>query len=127
MTLKTAHISKKCPICGTAFTPNRENQIYCKTNGSKCRNYANNKKASAFRKEMDPAKTILEGNRKAILRILNGKKEALFSRDYLAGAGIDLRYFTHNIKGQDGSIQSQIFDFGVVQLKDNQVKIYKHG
>lgn len=115
-----------CPICDRQFVPGRVNQIYCKIGGNKCRNYANNKKATAFRKEIDPVKTILEKNRKALIRLLNGKKEVVFSKDYLAGAGIDIRYFTHNVK-KDGVIQSQIYDLGVLQLPNNQVKILKHG
>jgi hypothetical protein len=118
---------RKCPICGNAFAPNRPNHIYCNNGGNKCRNYANNKKATDFRKAIDPVKTILEKNRKGLMRLLKNKKEQTFSKDFLAGAGIDLRYFTHVVKNSNGTTGSQIYDVGVIQLANNQIKIYKNG
>lgn len=116
-----------CPVCGKPFTQTRPNQVYCNLNGSKCRNYANNKKASDFRKEMNPVKSVLEKNRKSLLSLLNVKKDGIFSRDYLAGAGIDLRYFTHNVKADDGSVRSHIFDLGIIHLPNNQIRIQRYG
>ena len=119
--------AKKCPICGAAFNPNRPNQVYCNINGTKCRNYANNKKATDFRKTIDPVRSILEKNRKNLAILMKNKREATFSKEFLKGAGVDLRYFTHNID-EKGQIRSHIYDLAIIQNEnDNQVKIFKHG
>ena len=111
------------PFTNERFIPKRSNQIYA---SAKNRADCNNEKAGKIRKQKKTIQSKLNQNWKAFMLILDNKKSIIRSREFLNGAGVDLRYNTAMSKTPDGTFTFfLVYDLIIYELQNNQFKIEK--
>lgn len=116
-------LTKNDPLTGEPFTPKRVNQRFASASNRK---KFNNLHANALRKERHKICGPLNKTHLLLMKLMKGRNEAIYSKDYLKGYGVELNLFNHIVKIDD--IQHHaIFEFVLLFLDNNIVKIIRHG
>jgi len=108
-------------LTGIPFTPTRSDQRFA-TRENQIR--YNNLKARQKRKAKAEIDKALDTNRNILRRLLNDRKEVIKSYDYLSGAGFNFGITTHKTK-KDGKLWSCIYEYALINIKDEQFLITK--
>lgn len=114
-------MQQKDPLTGEMFTPKRTNQIFA-TKLNQIR--FNNQKAYTKRKLVSPYNSLLETNRKIIIRILNEDKTRIVSRDYLLGAGYNMGCFVY-MRNFEGKEYFGVYEYGITKLENGRYELIK--
>lgn len=116
-------LTKKDPLTGKPFIPKRVNQRFASASNRK---KFNNQQANALRKERDKICGPLNKTHLLLMKLMEGKNEAKFSKDFLNGYGVKLNLFNH-IVIIEGAQHHAIFEFVLIFLDNNIVKIIRNG
>lgn len=118
-----SELTKKDPLTGEQFTPKRVNQRFASASNRK---KFNNQQANALRKKRATIYGPLNKTHLLLIKLMKGKNEATYSKEFLKGYGVELNLFNHIVKIDD--IQHHaIFEFVLLFLDNNIVKIIRHG
>lgn len=118
-----SELTKKDPLTGEPFTPKRVNQRFASASNRK---KFNNQQANALRKERDKICGPLNKTHLLLVKLMKGKNEATFSKEFLKGYGVKLSLFNH-IVSIDNIGHHAIYEFVVLILSNNNVKILRNG
>ena len=118
-----SELTKKDPLTGETFLPKRVNQRFASASNRK---KFNNQQANALRKERDKICGPLNKTHLLLVKLMKGKNEATFSKEFLKGYGAGLSLFNHIVK-IDGVQHHCIFEFVIIFLDNNIVKIIRNG
>ncbi len=114
----------KDPLTGELFIPKRVNQRFASAIN---RNKFNNRMANELRKERDKINAPLNKTHRKLSVLMKGKDEAIFSKEYLKGYGVELNLFNHIVR-IDNIGHHAVFEFVIIlNGKDNTVKIIRYG
>lgn len=116
-------LTKKDPLTGETFLPKRVNQRFATASNRK---KFNNQQANALRKERDKICGPLNKTHLLLVKLMKGKNEATFSKEFLKGYGVKLSLFNH-IVSIDNIGHHAIYEFVVLILSNNNVKILRNG
>ena len=116
-------LTKKDPLTGEAFTPKRLNQRFASATNRK---KFNNQQANALRKKRAIFYGPLNKNHLLLIKLMKGKNEASYSKEFLKGYGVDLNVFNH-IVSIDNIGHHAIFEFVLIILSNTTVKILRDG
>ena len=111
------------PITKIKFFPKRINQRFEKKENRIL--YWNNK-ANQIRHRKSSIDKPLNRNYLILLKLLEGKKEAQFHKQYLLGMGYSFGVYTH-IEEHNGNTTFAIYDFVVFTDDSDNIKFIKHG
>mgnify|MGYP001300208722 CR=1 FL=1 len=116
-------LTQKDPLTGEEFIPKRVNQRFASASNRK---KFNNQQANALRKKRATINGPLNKTHLLLIKLMNGRNEAEFSKDYLDGYGVELNLFNHIVKINDYRHHA-IFEFVLLFLDNNIIKIIRHG
>ena len=116
-------LTKKDPLTGEPFTPKRVNQRFASASNRK---KFNNQQANELRKERDKICGPLNKTHLLLVKLMKGRNVAIYSKDYLKGYGVELSLFNH-IVSIDNIGHHAIFEFVILILSNNTVKILRYG
>ena len=117
-------LTKKDPLTGETFLPKRVNQRFASASNRK---KFNNQQANALRKKRAIINGPLNKTHRLLIKLMEGKNEATFSKDYLKGYGVKLNLF-NNIVRIDDIVEYAIYEFAFIFFANtNTVKIIRHG
>lgn len=115
---------QKDPLTGEAFTPKRVNQRFASATNRK---KFNNKQANDLRKKRAIINGPLNKSHLLLIKLMKGKNEAIFPKDYLDGYGVVLKQF-NNIVRIDNIGHHAIYEFVIIFIANtNNVKIIRYG
>jgi hypothetical protein len=115
---------QKDPLTGEAFTPKRVNQRFASATNRK---KFNNKQANDLRKKRAIINGPLNKSHLLLIKLMKGKNEAIFPKDYLDGYGVVLKQF-NNIVIIDNIGHHAIYEFVIIFIANtNNVKIIRYG
>jgi len=118
-----SELTKKDPLTGETFLPKRVNQRFASASNRK---KFNNQHANQLRKKRAIIYGPLNKTHLLLIKLMKGKNEATYSKEFLKGYGVELNLFNHIVKIDD--IQHHaIFEFALLFLDNNIVKIIRHG
>ena len=118
-----SELNKKDPLTGESFIPKRVNQRFASASNRK---KFNNQQANALRKKRAIIYSPLNKTHHLLMKLMEGKNEAKFSKDFLKGYGVKLNLFNH-IVIIEGAQHHAIFEFVLIFLDNNIVKIIRNG
>jgi hypothetical protein len=118
-----SELTKKDPLTGETFLPKRVNQRFASASNRK---KFNNQQANALRKERDKICGPLNKTHLLLVKLMKGKNEATFSKEFLKGYGVKLSLFNH-IVSIDNIGHHAIYEFVVLILSNNNVTILRNG
>jgi len=107
---------RKDPLTGEMFVPKRSNQKFA---SSENQIKYNNDKAKALREEKSEVNKILDKNLIAYKKALKSSDTIIKSGDFLEGAELNLKIFTH-IREDEGKVFFMTYDYGYAKLKDEK-------
>ena len=116
-------LTKKDPLTGETFLPKRVNQRFASASNRK---KYNNQQANALRKKRAIIYGPLNKTHLLLMKLMKGRNEAIYSKDYLKGYGVELSLFNH-IVSIDNIGHHAIFEFVLHILSNNNVKILRYG
>ena len=108
------------PYSGEGFIPSRYNQKFATRKNQIA---FNNHKARVIREKKKPIDSVLEINRKVLLKVLNGKESTIKSKEYLLGSGFDFNFFNRSFE-KDGAYYQCVYNYAVTKEKDSRYRIY---
>lgn len=115
-------MKRKDPLTGEEFIPKKETQRFAKPEN---RVKFNNQRASKLRKERSFIDKPLHQNHKILIELLNKKDELIVHEEYLLGKGYNFNIITH-YDIRDGNYHSCVYEFIIITLKNNQIKIIRN-
>ena len=118
-----SELTKKDPLTGETFLPKRMNQRF--SSASNRKKY-NNQQANAIRKKRAIIYGPLNKTHLLLMKLMEGKNEATYSKEFLKGYGVELSLFNH-IVSIDNIGHHAIFEFVLLILSNNNVKILRYG
>lgn len=121
--LNMNNFKKKDPLTGEEFIPKRVNQRFASSTN---RIRYNNNQANDLRKKRAVIYGPLNKTHLLLIKLMNGKNEATYSKEFLKGYGVELNLFNHIVKIDDIGHHA-IFEFVLIFLDNNTVKIIRHG
>ena len=113
---------RKDLLTGELFTPNRINQKFARPEN---RIVYYSEKANQIRHHLSAINKPLLAHWKILNELLSGKTEAVFNKQFLLGKGISFELFT-NYDEYDGKPVNAIYEYIIIKLSDDQIKIIKH-
>ncbi len=114
---------QKDPLTGEEFIPKRVNQRFASASNRK---KFNNQQANELRKKRAIIYGPLNKTHLLLIKLMKGKNEATYSKEFLKGYGIDLNLFNH-IVSIDKIGHHAIFEFVLIILSNTTVKILRDG
>ena len=108
------------PYSGEGFIPKRYNQKFANRSNQIA---FNNHKAREIREKKKPIDSVLEINRKVLLKVLNGKESEIKSREYLLGCGFNFNFFNRSFN-KDGVMYQSVYDYALTKENDGRYRIY---
>jgi hypothetical protein len=108
------------PYSGEGFIPKRYNQKFATRKNQVA---FNNTKAREIREKKKPIDSVLEINRKVLLKVLNGKESEIKSRDYLLGCGFDFNFFNRSFE-KNGLMYQSVYNLALTKENDGRYRIY---
>ena len=118
-----SELIKKDPLTGEPFTPKRVNQRFASASNRK---RYNNQQANALRKKRAAIYGPLNKTHLLLMKLMEGKNVATYSKEFLKGYGVELSLFNH-IVSIDNIGHHAIFEFVILILSNNTVKILRYG
>jgi len=113
---------KKDLLTGDNFKPKRTNQKFkCAENRIKF----NNRKAKDRREKMNFINKPLKDSFLILNELMKNKKEEVFHKEFLKGKGISFKIFTH-YQLIDGKSYPSIYDYTLINLESNHIKVLKN-
>ena len=113
---------RKDLLTGETFVPQRINQRFvCPEN----RIIYYNDKANKIRHHLSVINKPLLAQWRILTELLSGKPEAVFNKQFLLGKGISFELFT-NYDKYDGKTVNAIYEYIIIKLNDEQIKIIKN-
>ena len=109
----------KCPVCNTLVIGRRDKK-YCSIN---CKSIAQYEKRIDENKFYFQVDTQLKINRK-ILKKYNKIGKTAIRKEVLHNEGFDPNYFTHFRKTTENSVYFYCYDFGFLNINDNNKNKY---
>ena len=110
------------PYSGELFHPKRYNQRFA---NRKNQIAFNNTKAREIREVKKPIDTVLESNRKILLRLMENKKTSITkSKEFLLGSGFNFNYFNCSFT-KDGKHYQCVYQFAIRKQGDGNFIIQK--
>jgi len=109
-------------LTGEAFTPKRINQVFA---NSANRIAYHNKKANELRHSSAFINKPLHINHRICNEIMKEKKEAVFHKQFLLGKGFNFNVYNH-VNSHDGKNHCAIYQYTIVNLGNEQIKIIKN-
>jgi hypothetical protein len=117
-------LTKKDPLTGEDFMPKRVNQRFASASNRK---KFNNKQANDLRKKRAIINGPLNKSHLLLIKLMKGKNEAIFPKDYLDGYGVVLKQF-NNIVRIENIGHHAIYEFVIIFIANtNNVKIIRYG
>jgi hypothetical protein len=117
-------LTKKDPLTGEDFMPKRVNQRFASASNRK---KFNNQQANQLRKKRAIIYGPINETHLLLIRLMEGKKESVYSYDFLEGYGIQFKLFTHFIT-IEGIRHNCVFEFILIIDNTNKsVKIIRYG
>jgi hypothetical protein len=117
-------LTKNDPLSGEQFIPKRVNQRFASATNRK---KFNNKQANDLRKKRAIINGPLNKSHLLLIKLMKGKNEAIFSKDYLDGYGVILKQF-NNIVRIENIGHHAIYEFVIIFIANsNNVKIIRYG
>ena len=117
-------LKRKDPQTGELFFPKRVNQRFARPEN---RIKFNNDAATALRKQREYINKPIHNAHVKVVKLMDGRNQAVFSIDFLRGYGVNFNVFNHYVL-INGVQQPAIFEFVLIIDKLNKkVKIIKHG
>jgi len=113
---------KKDLLTGEAFVPQRINQVFANSNN---RIAYHNKKANELRHSAAFINKPLHVNLRVLNDLLKNKKERTFHKQYLLGKGFSFSVHNH-VNSYEGKNHYAVYQYTVVNLGDDQIKIIKN-
>jgi hypothetical protein len=113
---------KRDLLTGEEFIATRVNQTFA-TPANRIKFY--NSQANELRKETAVINIPISKTHRLIRKLMGNKREAVFSYDYLKGYGVNLSVFNHFVV-ISGMKYPAIFEFVIILLDENSVKIIRH-
>jgi hypothetical protein len=115
---------QKDPLTGEEFIPKRVNQRFASATNRK---KFNNKQANDLRKKRAIINGPLNKSHLLLIKLMKGKNEAIFPKDYLDGYGVVLKQF-NNIVRIENIGHHAIYEFVIIFIANtNNVKIIRYG
>ncbi len=112
---------KKDLLTGEEFEPQRINQKF-KIPANRIAYY--NRKANKLRQSVSYITKPILKNFKIFNELLEGKNEAVFHNQFLAGKGVSFDFYTHIEKYEEKN-RFAIYNFITIPLENNETKIIK--
>ncbi len=117
-------LTQKDPLTGEDFIPKRVNQRFASATNRK---KFNNKQANDLRKKRAIINGPLNKSHLLLIKLMKGKNEAIFPKDYLDGYGVVLKQF-NNIVRIENIGHHAIYEFVIIFIANtNNVKIIRYG
>ena len=108
------------PYSEEGFIPKRYNQKFANRSNQIA---FNNHKAREIREKKKPIDSVLETNRKILIRILKGAESAIVSEEYLLGAGFNHRFFNRSFRKDKFTYQC-VYNYALTKLESGKYKIF---
>lgn len=113
---------RKDLLTGELFTPNRINQKFARPEN---RIVYYSEKANQIRHHLNVINKPLLAQWRILTELLSGKTEAVFNKQFLLGKGISFELFT-NYDEYEGRQVSAIYEYVIIRLNEDQIKIIKN-
>jgi hypothetical protein len=110
------------PFTGEEFVPKRSNQKFA---NAKNKNDYHNRKNRKIRHEEAPILNALKKNRAILVALMIGKKEKVFSKEFLRGAGFNLKIYNGNDL-ESKELLTIVFEYSLKVQSDKMIKVTKN-